>query len=253
MNLITPKLTVVGAGPGDVDLITIKAIKAIKSAHVILYDALINKELLDYVSKNTECIYVGKRRGCSDYQQKQINELIVSKAYQKGHIVRLKGGDPFVFGRGAEEIDYAQQFGLETNLVPGISSAYAVPTNQGIPLTKRGVSESFWVVTATTQNHKLSDDIALAAKSSATIIILMGMHKLKEIVDTFLYEQRQDEVVAIIQNGTLKNEKIGIGTISTIQQIVVEKQLSSPAIIIIGEVVEHRVVLGAIQNAFASA
>ena len=97
MNLITPKLTVVGAGPGDVDLITIKAIKAIKSAHVILYDALINKELLDYVSKNTECIYVGKRRGCSDYQQKQINELIVSKAYQKGHIVRLIRRGSFCF------------------------------------------------------------------------------------------------------------------------------------------------------------
>ena len=115
------KLTVVGAGPGDPDLITLKAIKAIESADVILYDALINEELLKYASANTELIFVGKRKGCYAFQQEQINELIVTKAKEKGHVVRLKGGDPFVFGRGAEEIDYVKPFGLETYVVPGIS------------------------------------------------------------------------------------------------------------------------------------
>ena len=248
MSLKTPKLTVVGAGPGDVDLITLKAIKAIESADVILYDALINEELLKYASKKAELIFVGKRKGCYAFQQEQINELIVSKAQEKGHVVRLKGGDPFVFGRGAEEIDYVREFGLETFVIPGISSVLAVPAYQGIPLTKRGSSESFWVVTATTKNHNLSTDIALAAKSTATIVILMGMHKLSEIVKVFYAENKRNTPIAIIQNGTREDENVGIGTIRNIQQIVQEKELSSPAIIIIGDVVKERVVLDSIHK-----
>ena len=121
------KFTVVGAGPGDPDLITLKAIKALESADVVLYDALINEELLKYAPK-AEKIFVGKRKGCYAYQQDQINELIVSRAQSHGHVVRLKGGDPFIFGRGAEEIDYVRQFGIPTNMVPGISSSMAVPS-----------------------------------------------------------------------------------------------------------------------------
>ncbi|MFD1160875.1 uroporphyrinogen-III C-methyltransferase [Hwangdonia seohaensis] len=246
-------LTVVGAGPGDADLITIKAIKAIKSADVILYDALINETLLEYASAKAELIYVGKRKGCYAYQQEQINELIVSRAKSHGHVVRLKGGDPFIFGRGAEEIDYAQRFGVETYVVPGISSAIAVPAYQGIPLTKRGVSESFWVITGTTKAHKLSNDVALAAKSTATVVILMGMSKLNDIVNVFSAENKQDTAIAIIQNGTTENEKFGVGTIRTIESVVAEKQLSSPAIIVIGDVVKERVVLNSIYKEFATA
>ncbi len=250
MSIKIPKLTVVGAGPGDADLITIKAIKAIESADVILYDALINEALLKYASKDTELIFVGKRKGCYAYQQEQINELIVSKAIEKGHVVRLKGGDPFVFGRGAEEIDYVKQFGLETFVVPGISSSIAVPAYQGIPLTKRGAAESFWVITGTTKEHQLSADVAIAAKSSATIVILMGMGKLEEIVRIFSEENKQELPIAIIQEGTTENEKSGFGTISTICEIVKEKQLSNPAIIIIGEVVKERVQLTSIVKEF---
>lgn len=240
MSIKNPKLTVVGAGPGDVDLITLKAIKAIEAADVILYDALINKALLKYASKDAEIIFVGKRKGCYRYLQEQINELIVERAKCRGHVVRLKGGDPFIFGRGAEEIDYARQYGLETFVVPGITSAIAVPAYQGIPLTKRDASQSFWVITATTKQHKLSNDIFLAAKSTATIVVLMGMHKLQDIVDVFLSEHKGNVPVAIIQEGTTENEKFGIGDISTIVEVVAEKQLSSPAIIVIGDVVEKR-------------
>ncbi|MFD1616016.1 uroporphyrinogen-III C-methyltransferase [Gelatiniphilus marinus] len=251
-GLFSGQLTVVGAGPGDTELITLKAIKAIKSANVILYDALINEELLKYASVKAELIYVGKRKGCYSYQQEQINQLIVSRAKSHGHVVRLKGGDPFIFGRGAEEIEYARQFGLETQVVPGITSAIAVPAYQGIPLTKRGASESFWVITGTTKAHKLSNDVALAAKSTATVVILMGMGKLHEIVAVFSAENKQDTAIAVIQNGTTQNEKCGIGTISTIQKIVAEKQLSSPAIIVIGDVVKERVVLNSIFKDFAT-
>jgi len=218
---------------------------------VILYDALINIELLNYASSKAEIIYVGKRKGCYAYQQEQINELIVSRTKSHGHVVRLKGGDPFVFGRGAEEIDYIKEADatIETAMVPGISSALAVPASQGIPLTKRGASESFWVITGTTKKHQLSNDVKLAAKSTATVVILMGMSKLNEIVNVFLSENKKDIPVAIIQNGTRNNETYGFGTIDSIESVVLEKQLSNPAIIVIGEVVRERAQLNSIfQN-----
>lgn len=233
------RLTVVGAGPGDIELITLKAIKALENADVVLYDALVNKELLEY-AKNAELIFVGKRKGCYAYQQEQINELIISRAKSHGNVVRLKGGDPFVFGRGSEEMEYAASFGLEVAMVPGISSSLSVPAYQNIPVTKRGASESFWVITGTTKEHKLSTDVALAAKSSATVVILMGMYKLPQIVALFKSEGKSDTPIAIIQNGTRENEKLGIGTIETIVEVVAKEELSNPAIIIIGEVVRHR-------------
>lgn len=233
------QLTVVGAGPGDVELITLKAIKALQAADVVLYDALVDVALLEY-APNAEHIFVGKRKGCYAYRQEQINDLIVSRAKTHGHVVRLKGGDPFVFGRGAEEMEYAASKGVKVAMVPGISSSVAVPASQNIPVTKRGAAESFWVITGTTKEHKLSTDVALAAKSNATIVILMGMGKLAEIVELFKLEGKADMPIAIIQNGTREDEKLGIGTIDTIEQIVVERQLSNPAIIVVGEVVKHR-------------
>lgn len=233
-----PKLTIVGAGPGDVELITLKAIKALESADVVLYDALVNEELLQY-AEQAEIIFVGKRFGCHAYSQDQINDLIVSMAKSKGHVVRLKGGDPFVFGRGSEEIDFASQFGIETAVVPGISSAMGVPASNGISLTQRQIAESFWVITGTTSEHKLSKDVALASKSSATVVILMGMNKLDEIVALYQNNRTDDLPIAIIQNGTRPTQKKVIGTISSITALVEEHKLASPAIIIIGEVVEN--------------
>ncbi|TDD94429.1 uroporphyrinogen-III C-methyltransferase [Flavobacterium cellulosilyticum] len=237
-NFIQPRLTIVGAGPGDIELITIKAIKALENADVVLYDALVNEELLQYATK-AECVFVGKRIGCHAYSQDQINDLIVSKAKKMGHVVRLKGGDPFVFGRGSEEIEFAQQFGIETAIVPGISSALGVPASNGISLTQRGISESFWVITGTTSNHKISKDVHLASQSSATVVILMGMNKLAEIVSIYQNNRTDDLAIAIIQNGTQSTEKKVVGTISSISKLVEEHQISSPAIIVIGEVVKH--------------
>ena len=253
MSIKTPKLTVVGAGPGDVDLITVKAIKVLKTADVVLYDALVNEELLDFINPKAELIFVGKRRGCYRYQQEQINELIVARAKTHGHVVRLKGGDPFIFGRGAEEMEFAANFGIETAMVPGISSSLAVPAYQNIPLTKRGSAESFWVITGTTKDHKLSNDVALAAKSNATIVVLMGMGKLAEIVRLFQQEDKNNLPVAIIQNGTRTNEKVGIGTVDTILEIVKNQELSNPAIIVLGEVVNHRAILANVQEEYAKA
>ncbi len=233
------RLTVVGAGPGDADLITLKAVKALQNANVVLYDALVNPKLLEH-AKGAELLFVGKRKGCYTYRQDQINDLIVQRAHAKGHVVRLKGGDPFVFGRGAEEMEFAAQHGVHVAMVPGISSALSVPAMQQIPVTKRRASESFWVITGTTKDHALSEDVALAAKSNATIVILMGMSKLAAIVALFQEEGKASLPVAVIQNGTLEDEKAGVGTIDTILEVVKRENLGSPAIIIIGEVVQHR-------------
>ncbi len=238
INTRKPKLTIVGAGPGDIELITLKAIKALENADVVLYDALVNEELLQY-AKDAEIIFVGKRFGCHAYSQDQINELIVSMAKQYGHVVRLKGGDPFIFGRGSEEIEFVERFGIETAIVPGISSALGVPAANGISLTQRGISESFWVITGTTSEHKLSKDVSLAAQSSATVVILMGMNKLDEIISIYQTNGKEDLPITIIQNGTKSNQKKVIGTISTIQELVQEYQLASPSIIVIGEVVRN--------------
>jgi uroporphyrin-III C-methyltransferase len=235
-----PKVTLVGAGPGDPDLLTIKGVKALAEANVVLYDALANEEILTYAPKKSIKIFVGKRKDSHEYSQDQINQLIVDNAFTYGNVVRLKGGDPFIFGRGSEEIEYVESFGIPTYVVPGISSSIAVPENQGISLTKRGVSESFWVITGTTSSRELSKDIALAAQSSATVVILMGMSKLEQIVALFQKESRGETPVAIIQNGTMPNEKSGFGTIDTISQVVKDNNLSSPAIIVIGEVVKER-------------
>lgn len=241
------KLTVVGAGPGDVDLITIKGVKVLQAADVVLYDALVDTKLLEYAPK-AEKIFVGKRKGCYHYRQEQINELIVQRAKLGNQVVRLKGGDPFVFGRGAEEMEFAASHELDVALVPGISSAIAVPAGQHIPVTKRGTAESFWVITGTTKEHKLSNDVALAAKSSATVVILMGMSKLGEIMALFTSEGRSNTPVAVIQEGTTENEKIAVGTVVTIEELVREQQLANPAIIVIGGVVNHRQKLLAIQK-----
>ncbi|WP_348799784.1 uroporphyrinogen-III C-methyltransferase [Flavobacterium adhaerens] len=234
-----PQVTLVGAGPGDPDLLTVKAVNALTSANVVLYDALANDEILDYAPKEAIKIFVGKRIGDHSYTQDQINQLIVDNALTYGHVVRLKGGDPFIFGRGSEEIEFVESFGIPTFVVPGISSSIAVPAYQGIALTKRGISESFWVITGTTSDAKLSKDVALASKSSATVVILMGMNKLSQIVNLFQKESKGETPVAIIQNGTTANEKIGVGTVDSILNVVQEQNLSSPAIIVIGEVVKE--------------
>ena len=236
---INPKVTLIGAGPGDPDLITVKGVKALKKADVVLYDALINRELLEYAQTNAKLIFVGKRKDFHRFSQDEINELIVKNAFEFGNVVRLKGGDPFIFGRGSEEVEYIESFGIETEVISGISSSMAVPASQGISLTKRGVAESFWVITGTTSERKLSQDVYLAAQSTATVVILMGMSKLNEIVSIFQQFEKGDIPTAIIQNGTTKNEKLGLGTIDSIVEVVERKELSAPAIIVIGEVVKE--------------
>jgi len=231
-----PKVTLLGAGPGDPELLTLKGLKALNDADVVLYDSLVNEEILKYAHRAL-LVYVGKRKGNHSHSQDEINELIVHYAQEYGHVVRLKGGDPFVFGRGKEEEIYALESGIETSVIPGISSCVAVPATLGIPVTSRGIAESFWVITGTNSARELSRDLALAAKSSATVVVLMGMGKLAEIAQLYSAEGKSETPVAIIQEGTGSGQKEVVGNMGNIEEISRNNGVSSPAVIIIGEVV----------------
>jgi uroporphyrin-III C-methyltransferase len=234
---IQPRLTLIGAGPGDPDLITVKGLKKLAEADVVLYDALVNTSLLRYSPANSIKIFVGKRAGNHRKTQEEINDLIVNLAYKHGHVVRLKGGDPFIFGRGFEEVSHAVNHLIPSEVVPGISSSTGVSALHNLPLTLRGHSEGFWVLTGTTSGKQLSRDIKTACASSATVVILMGMQKLSHITKIYKSAGKNDAPVMIIQNGSMKNERSVVGTIDSIEKIAIRRGLKSPAVIFIGEVV----------------
>ena len=234
-----PRLTLVGAGPGDPELITLKAVNALKSADVVLYDALVSPEILEMIPPAIPLVPVGKRAGAHSVSQESINDLIVELAFLYGHVVRLKGGDPFVFGRASEEIECAIKHGIETSVVPGITSAIAAPASLQIPVTSRGISESFWVITGTTSTGAISNDISLAAQSTATIVILMGLNKIKEIVEILTANGRAETPVAVIQNATLDAQQAVVGTVSTIIDMVQQEKIEAPAVIVVGDVVKY--------------
>ena len=236
-NIKEPRITLVGAGPGDAELITLKGLKALQTADVVLYDALINKELLDFAPEHATKVYVGKRSGDHSYSQDAVNKLMVDYAINYGHVVRLKGGDPFVFGRGFEELDFAASYSIQAQVIPGISSSIGVPGMQHIPVTHRGLSESFWVVTGTTQNGNISKDVYEAARTNATVVVLMGLHKLTEITEIYKKEGKSKLPVAVIQSGSTEDEKVAVGIVETIAEIVEEKKISAPALMVFGEVV----------------
>jgi len=231
------KLTLVGAGPGDSELITLKGIKALQSADVVLYDALANDSLLEYAPKMAIKINVGKRKGQHSFKQDEINNLIISLALEHGHVVRLKGGDPFVFGRGYEELEHAKAFGISAEVIPGVSSSIGVAAAVQIPITHRDIARSFWVFTGHTSDGSLPKDLELAAQSSATVVVLMGMGKLTEIATIFEKYGKATLPVAIIQNGTTGEQKSVFGQIKDIVEKVNESKVSNPAVIIVGDVV----------------
>ena len=231
------RITLLGAGPGDPDLLTLKGVKALQAADVVLYDALTNEALLAHAPVEAIRVYVGKRSGEHSYPQETINKLMIDYALNYGHVVRLKGGDPFVFGRGYEELDYAASYSIPVDVIPGISSSIGVPGLQQIPVTHRGMSESFWVITGTTTSGEVSNDIYQAAESNATILVLMGLKKLTKIVEIFKAAGRSNLPAAVIQNGSSAEEKLVIGVVDTIESLVQQENVKAPALLIFGEVV----------------
>jgi len=229
-----------GAGPGDIELLTMKAFRVIQEADVIIYDRLANPEILTMAKDNCEFVYVGKADSHHTLPQEEINEVIYQNALTHEVVVRLKGGDPLVFGRGGEEGIYLRERGIRFEFIPGITSAIAVPEYAGIPVTHRGVTVSFRVVTGHESKNKDHSQIPWENyKSDDTIIFLMGLHRLKTICNKLLeIGKPKDYPVAVISKGTTPDEKTVVGTLETIWEQA--KDLPTPALIIVGKVVNLR-------------
>lgn len=232
----------VGAGPGDPELITVKGREIIKGADCIIYDRLIPEELLKACKKECEKIYVGKRNHHHVMKQEQINELLVQKAFQYNRVVRLKGGDSYVFGRGGEEGLFLAAQGIPFQVIPGISSCIAAPESAGIPVTHRGISTGFHVVTAHNQKDQLADlDYAALARTKETLIFLMGLSKLSNIMEKLHMEGMSlNTPVAVISNALRPEQKVCEGTLENITEKVLKANLISPAVIVVGDVVRLR-------------
>ncbi len=234
------KVYLTGAGPGDIDLLTIKALRVIKKADVIIYDRLANPLILKEAKDGCEFVYVGKEDSHHTLPQEEINEVIYQNALKHDVVVRLKGGDPFVFGRGGEEGIYLRERGISFEFIPGITSAIAVPEYAGIPVTHRGVTVSFRVVTGHESKNKDHSQIPWENyKTDDTIIFLMGLHRLKKIASKLIeIGKPKNYPIAVISRGTTKDEKTVVGTLEDIYEKA--KDLPTPALIVVGEVVNLR-------------
>jgi uroporphyrin-III C-methyltransferase len=234
------KVYLTGAGPGDPELLTLKAINAIKNADIIIYDRLVNKEILEYAKENVVLKYVGKENKKHTVPQDEINEILFQASQKYENVVRLKGGDPFVFGRGGEEAIYLFERDVKFEIIPGISSSVAVASYAGIPVTHRGITTSFRVVTGhETPNKKISQIEWQTFLNDETIVFLMGLHNIG-LISSKLISLGKDKnyPCAVISKGTTKEQKVVTGTLENI--VDKSKGLESPAIIIVGKVVNLR-------------
>ena len=231
------RLAIVGAGPGDPDLLTLKALRALQSADVIVYDRLAGGEILDFARRDAERIFVGKVRGEHTLSQDDINALLAEKARAGARVVRLKGGDPFVFGRGGEERDYLAARGIDVTVVPGITAATAAAASASVPLTHRDITQAVTFVTGHRRPGAPDIDWAALASLDHTIVVYMGLANAQQISNQLIVNGMLSTTpVAIIENATLPNEKILAGTAATFPTIARHHELAGPALIIIGEV-----------------
>jgi uroporphyrin-III C-methyltransferase len=232
------RVWLVGAGPGDVELLTLKAWRLIKRADVVVYDRLVSEDIMAEIPAETLAIDVGKKPGSHGLKQQQINQLLVDLAHSGRHVVRLKGGDPFIFGRGGEEMLFLQQAGIHCQIVPGITAAAGCAAASGIPLTHRDCAQSLRLITG----HGKSGEPQLADASLAaidqTLVFYMGLKWSASISAQLLSHGRSAQTpVAIIENGTRADQRVIISTLGELAQTVAREQLQSPALLLVGEVV----------------
>lgn len=236
------KVYLVGAGPGDAELITVKGLRCLRRADVVLYDKLTNPELLQEVPEGCELIYVGKVRGNHHLPQEEINRLLVEKARLGGVVVRLKGGDPYVFGRGGEEGQCLEAAGISFEVVPGISAGFAAAAYAGIPLTHRNHTSSVSLVTGHCRVGPRPDlDWDALAKGNGTLVFYMGLANIETICRELIAHGRAAETpLAVISNATTDRQLTLISTLAAAPQQVEEERILTPAVIVIGEVVALR-------------
>lgn len=241
---MTGKVTLIGAGPGDPELITLKGLKRLREADVVMHDVLIAMELLDEIRPDAEVINVGMLPGNHKMPHPEIEKTIVAKAKEGKHVVRLKGGDSYIFGRGSEEALACYRNDIPVEVVPGITSASAAPTYAGIPLTHRNVEQvgeanSFLVITGHDDPRRNSRmDYEVLAKFDGTIVILMGLRNLPNISENLIAQGRDPETpAALLEWGATKRQRVVTGTLATLPQLAIEHDMVVPTSIIIGDVV----------------
>ena len=239
------KVYLIGAGPGDPELITLKGERLLKNCEAVVYDRLIPESLLYLVPENCEKIDVGKTPGGISVPQEDINRILVRKAEEGKKVVRLKGGDPFVFGRGGEEVLALQKAGIDFEVVPGISSSLSAPALGGIPVTHRNVSRSFHVITGHRDKEEGDWDFKNLAKVEGTLIFLMGMESIKTITAELIKEGKDSSTpAAVISNAARDNQITVRGTLGTISEIASGRNIKAPAVIVIGETAAYRFLSG---------
>ena len=244
------KVVLLGAGPGEWGLLTLKGAEIIKKADCVIYDRLLNAKFLELTKPGCEKIFVGKENHFHVMPQDEINELLLQKAGEHQLVVRLKGGDPYVFGRGGEEACFLLENGVDVDVIPGISSSVAALTAAGIPITHRGLSKGFQVITAHSRKDKASDiDYSKLTDESVTLVFLMGLSHVGEIADGLIGAGRSKSTkVAVISNATTNHQKKCVGTLDNIAALVEKAALVSPATIVVGDVVSLNETLGFFES-----
>lgn len=232
------KVYLVGAGPGDPELITVKGLNLVKKADVIIYDRLASEDLLKHAKKDAKLIYVGKRTGAHKFTQPEINEILVKEAADDKIVVRLKGGDPFVFGRGGEELSVLKDHGIAFEVVPGVTSAISVPALANIPVTDRRYSSSLTIVTGQEASSKGEKKLDYGNLNADTVVVLMGVKNLPKIAGQMLETRQKETPVAIIESGASDRQRVVIGTLANIVEKAKKAGIKPPAIIVIGDVVK---------------
>ncbi len=235
------KVFLLGAGPGDPDLLTIKARNYLKISDVVVYDRLVSPDILELCPRLSQRVYVGKETGHHSLPQGEINRLLAQHALAGSTVARLKGGDPFVFGRGGEEALFLAKRGIPFEVVPGVTSAVAAPACAGIPLTHRGIASGFHVVTGHDALSSRKVEWEILSQENETLVVLMGVHSLGEIARVLMSHGRQaDTPVAVIEWGTTPKQRVVTSTLSRIETKVMELGVAAPAVIVIGDVVRLR-------------
>jgi uroporphyrin-III C-methyltransferase/precorrin-2 dehydrogenase/sirohydrochlorin ferrochelatase len=250
LNIKKAKVYLVGCGLGDVELLTIKAYNIIKSVDIVLYDYLISDEIMDIVPKNTKKVFVGKKKGNHSKTQGEINDLIIKYAKKGLKVARLKSGDPFVFGRGAEELQDLVNERIQTEVIPGISSSISGCSSAGIPITARGFASGFTVVSAHLKGNTVNLDwVEILKKENHTVVVLMGLSRVKEIVnESKRLDIPQDKLCAVISNASRENQKVVISSLKNLE--INSQDIDGPAILVFGDVVKFKKILGDKQCKF---
>ena len=245
---VTGRCTLVGAGPGDPELLTIKALKAIQNATVLFVDDLVNSEIVAFAPADARIVYVGKRGGCKSTPQAFIEKLMLMAVSEGENVVRLKGGDPFIFGRGGEEVEHLQAAGIEVTVINGITAGLAAVTSLGVPLTHRQHAHGVIFLTGHARGGNAPTDWAALATTAAqarlTLVIYMGVTGSQHIQDELLQGLPAHTPVAVIQNASLPTQRHAVTTLGSLRVTIEQQQLESPSVIVVGDVLRGLLAAG---------